>query len=429
MLRALATRVFSHHSQQLIRMDTILFSLATLALSGSLAGSPSADLKPLPEERQLAEPEQVALEFAKVTAGELGILGWTKTTIRRGKIEEEVHYLVHRVAELADFGTLGFSTMESRGVYNSSFELVHEMQVKTPLGSKGKPLELEWSDESFRWREGRGKWTVGTDKTRPTSESDIPLMVHGLSTPVPFEARVFEAKTKLLNTQTMQAGKKSTVDESTRVIFGVEGPEPMSHELDLDGVYMASDIGELRVIGVDPVEDVEETLRRSLANNATFEKLMDQKLPTLWNEKSGTYTHSSLGMSLKLPKGWKRSKKTEADGIHFHALSEDSNAYVSFATTALGTGYTLESWSEGLLEVYSSDAVGGKVKTKKKSFAKQDAVSFEYVSTGDAPLDSQAYAWSRNGIGYLLVGGTWSESPTRLHKETASIFKSVKIER
>ena len=134
-------------------------------------------------------------------------------------------------------------------------------------------------------------------------------------------------------------------------------------------------------------------------------------------------------MSLKLPKGWQRTTDDETEGTAFQVYSADGNAYMNIVVAVLGTGYTLDDWSEGLLESYQGIAEGGEVKTKKKSIAKASAVTFDYVLAGEAPFDVTTYAWERDGLGIVLSGGTWQKSSKKLHKETASILKSIKFAR
>ena len=157
--------------------------------------------------------------------------------------------------------------------------------------------------------------------------------------------------------------------------------------------------------------------------------MFDARLSSLWTEKKGAFHHPSMEIDLKLPKGWHRAPDEEVDGTLFHAYSADSNAYVSVEHVALGTGYSLEDWSEGILDAHVEIAVDGEVKSKKVKFAKQDAISYELVRDGKAHLVSTAYAWKRNGFGFLATGSTWDESPKKIHKETSSLLKSIKLPR
>lgn len=402
-------------------MTALLCTFALFALNG--------ELKPLPLEKKLVDSEQVALQLGRLEVPKLGLMGWTKTTVQRAQLEGTTHYVVHRTAELVDFEELGLTAMESRGLYDADFNLVHEFQLKQPFGGDSKPLELEWGEEGFRWRKGRGRWAEGAGEVRPTATTDVPLLVHGLSFSTPWAGQVFDEKTMKLQAQTLQPGKKKTIDGQPVVLLEVEGPTPMRHLLTEDGVFLESKLEGLRIVGANAADDPEKALRRELADNEAFQKVLNQKLPASWSEKKGTYTSDALEMNLKLPKGWHRAPAREVEGTHFHAFSEDSNAYVSLAVTVLGTGYTLDDWSEGIVELYTELAVDGEVKTKKKSFAKQDALIFEFLRAAEAPLDSEAYAWERNGLGFLLIGGTWEKGPKKLHKETSSVLKSVKFAR
>lgn len=402
-------------------MTPLLCTLALIALS--------QDLKPLPEERNLVETEQVALDYSRLQVAELGMLGWTKTTVQRGQMEGATHYLVHRVAELADFKALGFQVMESRGLYDSDLRLVHEFRRTAPMGADSKSLELEWGDEGFRWREGRDRWNAGGSEVRPTVDTDVALFVHGLSISTPWEAQVFDDTAKVVEKQTVQPGKAKTIDDQKVTIFKVDGSNPLRHLVRDDGVYLRSELETLKANSVEIKEGTELALRQELADNEAFEKVLDQKLAAAWTEKKGTFTNPVFGMSFKLPKGWKRVTGVGAEGSLFSAYSADQNAYVNVVVSLLGTGYTLDGWSEGLLEAYAGIAEEGEVKIKQKSIAKLSAVSFDYVLASDAPLDVTAYAWERDGLGIVLSGGTWQESPKKLHKETASILKSIKFAR
>ncbi len=402
-------------------MSTLLYGLALVALQG--------DLPPLPEEKGLESPARVVLEFARLEAGEAGLIGWTKTTVERAQMEGATHYLVHRFAEIANFETLGLTTMESRGLYDSDLNLVHELRSKRAFGDDAKPLEMEWGDEGFRWRTGRGRWNPGTSEIRPTATTDVALMVHGLSVTTPWKGQVFDDETEELQAQTLQPGTKTSIDDENVIVFEVQGPTPMRHVTSEAGIYLRSTLGELRIKGIFVQEETELALRRALADSALFEQVLARELPSQWSEKSGTFSNPALDMSLKLPEGWRRATAKEVDGTHFHAFSEDSNAYVSLAVTVLGSGYTLDGWSEGLLEVYTEVAVDGAVRMKKQSFAKQNAISIEFVRAGDALLDSKAYAWERNGLGFVMIGGTWDEGSKKLHRETSGVLKSVKFTR
>ncbi len=270
---------------------------------------------------------------------------------------------------------------------------------------------------------------LGADAIRPTAETDIALFVQGLSIATPWKGQVFDTATKEVRVQTIGAGKDSESDGAATKVFEVEGADPARHVLLSDGTYLESQVGDLRILGVQVTDSVELALRRRVADNTALEAVLNKKLPDAWSEKKGTYTNSLLSSNLKLPEGWRRVPDREVDGNHFHAFSKDSNAYVSLAVTVLGTGYTLEGWHEGLLETYVDVAVDGEVEVKKTSFAKQDAFSFEFVRAGEATLDSTAFAWSRNGMGFVLTGGTWSGGPTKLHRETSGVMKSFRIAR
>lgn len=398
--------------------------LCTLALVAIIQ-----DPKPLPEEQNLVEVEQVALDYSRLQVAELGVLGWTKTTVMRGQMEGATHYLVHRVAELADFEALGFRAMESRGLYDSDLRLVHEYRRTEPLGADSNRLELEWGDKGFRWREGRGRWHVGGSEVRPTAETDVALFVHGLSISTPWEAQVFDDTAKEVEKQTLRPGKAKTVGDQKMTIFEVSGSAPLRHLVRDDGVYVRSESDTFKVASVEIQKDTELVLRREVADNEAFQKVLAQKLVAAWVEKKGKFTNPVFGMSFKLPKGWQRVPEVEIDGTLFQAYSQDQNAYVSLVVAMLGTGYSLEGWAEGLRDAYAAIAEDGKVKTKQKSIAKSRAVSFDYVCAGETLLDVKAYAWERGGLGIVLSAGTWQESPQKLHKATASILKSVKFAR
>lgn len=402
-------------------MNALPCILSLLALQG--------DLKPLAEEKQLVDTEQAALEFSRLEVAELGTIGWTKTTVTSGQMDGAPCYLVHRLGEVADFAALKFNSIESRGLFNADFQLVHEFRSQGPLGEDAELLELEWRDDGFRWREGRGRWNTVEGDTRPTTETDIPLFVQGLAVSTPWVGYIFNEKSKELQTQTLQTSSEATVDDEPMRLFGVEGPVPMEHRLTPTGVYMGSQLEELRIVGMQPLEDIELRLRKGVADSPGFERVVDQNMPTGWTEKKGDFTHPILEMSLELAEGWNRAPADEVDGTLFQAYSPDANAYFSLELVVLGTGYTLDDWSEGLLQVHTELAVDGDVKMKKKSFAKQDAICMELVRAGDARLDTTVYAWKRNGFGFLATGGTWDESPKKLHKETAKVLKSVSFGR
>ena len=402
-------------------MKPLLCILPLFAIQG--------DLKPLPEERQLADAEQAALEFSLLDVADVGTIGWTKTTVQSAQLDGATCYLVHRLGEFADFSALKFNSIESRGLFNADFQLVHELRSKGPLGEDTERLELEWYDDGFRWRERRGRWNTVEGETRPTTETDIPLFVQGLEVSTPWVGHIFNDESKELQTQTLQPSSEGTVDDEPMKIFGVEGSVPMEHRLNSNGVYMGSQLEELRIVGMEPLEDMELHLRKSLADSPGFEKVVDQMMPTGWTEKKGDFTHPILEMGLELPEGWNRAPADEVDGTLFKAYSADANAYFSLGLVVLGTGYTLDDWSEGLLGFYTERAVDGDVKMKEKSFAKQDAICMELVLAGDARLDTTVYAWKRNGFGFLATGGTWDEAPKKLHKETAKVLKSVSFGR
>ncbi len=400
-------------------MTSLLCCLALVALSG--------DLKPLPEEQQLVESEQIVLQSGRIEVEKLGLIGWTKTTIQRAQMDGTTHYLVYREGEMADFEALRFNTIEMRGLYDADFNVVREVSLEQPLGGDAKPFEVEWGDEGFRWRKGRGRWSPGAPEIRPTAETDIPLFVHGLSVTTPWAGSAFDSKTLEFKSKTLQPAKETTVDGQAVMVFEVDGPTPVRHRLGKDGAYLESQLDRVRLVAVSADEDSELDLRRELADNATFEQVIDRGLPTYWSEKKGTFTNSTLEMSLKLPKGWSRAPEGEVDGTHFRAYPADVNAYVSLEVAVLGTGYTLEDWSAGLLNVYTEIAVDGEVKTKTKSFAKQDAFIIEYLQAGEAQFATTVYAWKRDGFGFLLKGGVWDKGPKKLQKETASLLKSVKF--
>ncbi|WP_145194686.1 hypothetical protein [Planctomycetes bacterium Poly30] len=399
--------------------------IASLCLLALAAFPP--DLEPLAEERGLKDVEQIALEFARLEVPEAGNIGWTKTTVQRAQLDAATHYLVHQKAELLDFDALGFVTVESRGLYNADLQLVHEVRLAQPFGASTEPLELEWGEEGFRWRQGRGGWSDASAEVRPTVKTDVALFIQGLDLQVPFEAHVFEEKTKTLETRTLKAGKETQVDEATMLDFEVDGSTPMHHRMTTQGVYMRSKIGDLSVVGMDVSDDIEVVLGMLIADNEAFASVLGKAVASQWSEKRGTFENASLGMSLDLPKGWERASDQEGDGVVLHALSSDANAFMSVSITVLGSGYTLDGWKDGLLESYAESAIDGKVTTKEMSFAKQDAIRFEFATTGDASLDTTAYAWKRNGMGFTVIAGTWVDSPKKLHRETQSIFKSVKF--
>lgn len=400
-----------------------------LALSSLALAAPLDDLEPLPSERQLAEPEEVALEFARLEVPGSGLIGWTRTSVRRGRIDGATHYLVHRIAERLDFERLGFETIESRGLYDADLGLVHEVRRTQALGADDDPLELKWTDEGLRWRNGRGRWRSVDGEGRPTPEADVALFVHGLAVETPWTGLVFDVESESLQPQTLRAGEETTVDDEPMIVFEVEGATPMRHYLRTDGEYMESRMEPLRIVGVEAGKNAELGLRRALADAAAFEEVLALQLPKGWEEKRRTYTHAALGMSLELPRGWRRADDREVDGTHFHAFSADSNAYASLAVSVLGTGYSLEDWSEGLVEFFTEQAVDGELESESVTFAKQDAVRFEYVRAGDAPLTTTAYAWERGGFGFLFVGGAWVDGPKKLHTETGRVLESVKFAR
>ncbi|MEM8709358.1 MAG: hypothetical protein AAGG01_00285 [Planctomycetota bacterium] len=385
------------------------------------------NLKPLPEERDLLGVEQVALEYARVEVPGAGNIGWTKTTVQRGNVDGATHYLVHQTAEILNFETLGLVTMESRGLYNGDLQLVHELRLAQPLGEESTPLELEWTDDGFHWREGRKKWSEASPEIRPTVKSDVALFARGLDLKTPFVAHVFDEKTKKFETRTLGPGKEIKVDDEERMEFKAEGLQPISHRLTPEGVYMDSTIGELQIVALDAAEDTEGALRMLVADNEAFAATLGKALPGQWVEKKGSLSHPTLGISLKLPKGWKRAPKSEVDGVVLRAYSPDDNAYLNITISVLGTGYDLDGWKDGLIEYYAETAEGGKVSSKKKKLAKQEAMQFEFVASGKSSFSTLAYALKHNGIGFAMVSGTWTEAPKKLKREVEGIFKTVKF--
>ena len=402
-------------------MSLLLCTLALAAFAG--------ELKPLPEERKFTDTEQVAFEYGRLAVPQLGAIGWVRTTVVRGQFDGATHYLVHRLSELADFQAAGFTVIESRGLYNGDLQLVREMRRMEPLGTDTKPLELEWGDEGLRWRRGRGAWKAGGAEVRPTVDSDIALLVHGLAVETPWAGQVFDDKSESIKSQTLQPATKETIEDEELMAFEVEGANPLTHYVSKSGVYLRTKTGTFEVVGLELKDGIELALRRGVADNEAFTKAVQTQLPAGWTEKKGTYSHPTLGLSFKLPKGWQRAKAGETEGTVFQAFSADRDAYLTVVAYTLGTGYELEGWSEGLQEAYAEGAKDGEVKTKKKSLGKTKGIQFDYVFANDAELDCTAYAWERNGLGTVINGGTWQEAPKKLHKETASILKSVKVAR
>ncbi|MEM9799489.1 MAG: hypothetical protein AAGA20_04120 [Planctomycetota bacterium] len=408
-------------------MMTAVFGAFSLALLAQ-----TTDIGPLRVERKLLASEQIALEFARFDRDPTGVVGWSKTSVDRGEIDGVTHFVVQRSFEGVDFESLGFFVMESRGLYDAELNLVHEIQTKGPLGGDAERFELEWGDEGLRWREGRGRWTQGSSEVRPTTATEIALMVHGLAAPTPWTGQVFDVETGQIEAQTLQPVRDTeerTSDDVAMKVFGVEGATPMSHFVSEDGVYVKAELDGLTVLRMAQLEDTELRLRRELADDALFEQFLARSVPKSWAAKGNAFTSESLGMVVELPKGWKRASEEQADGDLFGALSADGNAYLGLAVVPLGSGYTLEGWAPGFEAEFASLAVDEAVKTKKVKFAKHDAFRFEYVHSGKTPLESTAYVWVRNGLGCVLIGRAWEKAPKKLKRETRSVLESVKFER
>jgi hypothetical protein len=387
----------------------------------------TGDLKPLPEERKLTNTEEVAIEYSRLKVAKLGAIGWTRTKVVRGQLNGATHYLVHRLGEIADFKAAGFTVIESRGLYDGDLKLVREMRRMEPLGADTKPLELEWGDKGFRWRRGRGRWTAGGAEVRPTAETDIALFVHGLAVETPWAGQVFDDKSESIQAQTLQPGTEKTIKDKGLMVFKVEGANPMTHYVSKSGVYLRSKAVAFDIAGLEREDDIDVTVRRGLADNEVFTQALRTQLPTGWTEKKRTYSHPTLGLSFKLPKGWQRANANE--GVVFQAFSADKNAYLTVIVAVLGTGYDLDGWSKGLRNEYAKVAKGGEVKVKNKALGATKGIRFDYVFAQELPLDCTAYAWKRNGFGVVINGGTWEEATKKLRKETPGILKSVKVAR
>lgn len=405
-------------------MSVIAPTLCALALS-----SFASDLQPLPGERGLQARERIAFEFARLQSPQLGLIGWTKTEIQRGEVDGATQFLVTRYAELANLEGIGFWTLEQRGLYTEDLLLIHERQRSAPFGGEGDAIELKWEDDGFRWREGRGKWTAVEGDRRVTAETDIALLVHGLSMQCPWEGYVFDLDRRALEVRTLRRGDEKDTDDFTGTEYLVEAKRPQRHQVRDDGEFFCSKMEGFDINYAERGDGSDLGFRRELADSEILAKLLDQRASPSWRQDGRELKSALLGLSLELPKGWTRLPDVETEGVPFYAISPGKDAYITIIVTLLGSGYSFEGWAEGLQEAYTELDGNEKVKKSKKKFARQDAVRFEMVASDAAgKFETTAYAWKRNGLGMVVTVGSKVDGPKKLARETGQLLKSVKVE-
>ncbi|MEM9382218.1 MAG: hypothetical protein AAGB93_19845 [Planctomycetota bacterium] len=402
----------------------MISTLCALALT-----SISPEIKPLPGERALQSREQVVLAYARIRSPELGLIGWTRTEVHKGEVDGRTQYLVVRSAELAPLQRMAFGTMEQRGLYTEDLHLIQERQRSVSSGSEAVELELRWEDDGFRWREGRGKWTAVEGARRVTAETDVALLVRGLSIDSPWEGYVFDPDRRTVEARTLRRGAVTDEEEFEGTTFLVEAQTPQRHQVRSDGGFFRT-----RMEGVDVEyavfhDDLEVELREELAENEVLETMLAERARASWEQDAQEFGSALLGLSLELPKGWRRLPKLEADSVQFYAISAEEDAYVMISTTLLGSGYSFEDWVEGLESFYAEQNPGQQIKRSKKKFARQSAVRFEFVANDlGLELETTAYGWKRHGIGALVAVGSSSKAPKKVARAVAELLKTVKVE-